>query len=226
MMWFPLLVQRRGAAALLNDERPDSTEIDVRMRGDEVVVAHAPEDVADAVSLNSFLLGRRQSGALVDTVPVFFVDVKEADALAPTVEHFANIYERGLAIGPAVRAICKLPRWAGRPRWATPAALQRASNVAVLQCDIAADTALNQDPASRGYAYWDDFAGSGWRTAAMVRRAHLAGLRVILCSDEVYKRRTPIEEMSREWRGAYGILTDRPKVWGDYLQQAGEQRGT
>ena len=212
MMWFPLLVQRRGAAALLNDERPDSTEIDVRMRGDEVVVAHAPEDVADAVSLNSFLLERRQRGALVDTVPLFFVDVKEAEALAPAVACFANIYERYPAMGSAVRAICKLPRWAGHPRWTTPAALQRASNVAVLQCDIAADTALNQDPASRGYAYWDDFGGSGWRTADVLRRAHLAGLRVILCSDEVYGRPLNIEELAHAWRGAYGILTDTPHI--------------
>ena len=180
----------------------------------------------DDGTLNSFLLGRRQSGALVDTVPVFFVDVKEADALAPTVEHFANIYERYPAMGSAVRAICKLPRWAGHPRWTTPAALQRASNVAVLQCDIAADTALNQDPASRGYAYWDDFGGSGWRTADVLRRAHLAGLRVILCSDEVYGRPLNIEELAHAWRGAYGILTDTPEVWSDYLRQIGEQRGT
>ena len=221
MTWLPLLIQHRGATALLDGGRPVPTEIDVRMRDDEVVVAHAPEDVVGAVPLAAFLLGQRQNGMLVDTVPLLFVDVKEAEALAPTVAWFANVYEGNPVVGSRIRVICKFPRYAGVPRWAIPAALQRAPNVAVLQCDFAVDTPLNQDPASKGYAYWDDFNGSGWRTAEMVRRAHLAGLRVILCSDEVYGRATPIEEMAREWRGAYGILTDTPKVWSDYLQRGG-----
>lgn len=200
-------------------------EIDVRMRGDEVVVARVPEEVDAAPRLIDVLY--RVPGAkpadlrwwnmvAVEVVQGWFVDVKEAEALAPTAALFADAFELALVGTP--RVFITLPRYAGQPRWAIPAALHRAPKVAVIQCDVLADTALNQDPAAKGYVYWDDFDGSGWRTAEMLGRARRAGLRVILCSDEVYGRAYDVTKQAAEWRGAYGILTDFPNLWAEALK--------
>lgn len=213
--WNPLLIRHRGLVELREDPGLFPSEVDVRWRAsdDEVVCARIPAEVETAATLQSILSTPTADGtALVDLVPFLFVDVKEADALAPAVALLADAYT-DVSACLDVRALLKLPRWAGQPRWAIPAALQRAPNVAVVQCDAVEDTALNQDPASRGYAYWDDFNGSGWRTAKMLRAARLAGLRVILCSDEVYGRPLDVEKLAAEWHGAYGILTDVPEVW-------------